>query len=49
MGPAGWLAASAFLLAEALLIPGHFGWPWVVAAIVCQAAAVKNSVVPNDE
>lgn len=31
---------SAFLFAEALVIPEPWGWPWLLAAIVCQGAAV---------
>lgn len=40
--PILWLAASAFFLAEALVIPESWGWPWLVAAIVCQVESVRR-------
>lgn len=47
LGPAGWLGLSGVFLAEALLMPDSWGWPWIVAGLVCHVAAVYNSGDPD--
>ena len=42
--PLLWLALSLWLFLEALVIPGHYGWPWLAASLLCQYRIICSDV-----